>query len=226
MDELTMKEQLNSDRTKASVFKARQNNKASLGNKMGSALALRSSASGRNPSQGKNNANQSGAGNEERTQKRGGAFESLTQKMAQAGGPSGAALGAALGGGEGLTAGLHPASKEALKYSWLNLIDSVGFTFLYLILHFIVRYIAGSKSVCRFGEEGAFGLIPKEAQTAISAAEGEEGLASKGSEYAEIIVFLSLLIIVSVNLLIMWLMLMAPFLLIGGGVIGLISLIK
>jgi hypothetical protein len=196
MDELSMKNQLNSDRTKASVLKARQNN-----------------------------ANTSDVGSKEKIQKRGGVFESLTQRMAQAGGPSGAAVGAALGGGEGLTAQLHPLSKEALKYSWLNLIDSVGLTFLYLILHFIVRYIAGSKSVCRFGEEGAFGLIPKEAQTAVSAVEGEEGLASKGSEYAEIIVFLSLLIIVSINLLIMWLALMAPFLIVGGGIIGVISLV-
>jgi hypothetical protein len=42
---------------------------------------------------------------------------------------------------------------EALKQSWLNLIDSWGLTFLYIDLHFIGKYIAHSRFFCDFGEE-------------------------------------------------------------------------
>ncbi|MEK7139649.1 MAG: hypothetical protein AAB817_03035 [Patescibacteria group bacterium] len=45
------------------------------------------------------------------------------------------------------------ASAELLKQAWLNLIDSIGLTFLYIFFHFCARYIAGSQSFCAFGEE-------------------------------------------------------------------------
>ena len=219
-----MKEQLDADRTKASVLKANQKNTAPSGGKsasLGAPLSLNSSQG-----QKQNTERQEGGGKEAggKSSAQGGMVKSLTQKMAAAGGPSGQALGAALGGGEASSA-LVPLSKEALKYSWLNLIDSVGLTFLYLILHFVVRYIAGSKIVCRFGEEGAFGLVPKEAQTAISSVSGEEGAVSKGSEYAEIIVFGSLLLIISTSLLISFLALICPFIILGAAGIGAFKLI-
>ncbi len=143
-----------------------------------------------------------------------GSQPAAPQTAAQAlpGGSLAALAGLAGGGSAALT---QPLSKEILRQSWLNLIDSVGLTFLYLIFHFIVRYVAGSNILCRFGEEGAFGLIPSSAQSAISAG-GEENIINKGTELAEIIVFFIILITIAVSAFIQFIITMLPVLIVAG----------
>ncbi len=89
---------------------------------------------------------------------------------------------------------IRDLSAEALRQSWLNLIDSWGLTFIYIFIHFLGHYLGGPLSgfFCKFGEEGAFGVIPKQAQAAIGAIEGKTGAGETidaGSEYAELAVF-------------------------------------
>jgi len=48
----------------------------------------------------------------------------------------------------------HIKIKEALRQSWLNLIDSFGATYLYIVFHFLNAYFTPwSNLFCKFGEE-------------------------------------------------------------------------
>ncbi|MFA5188488.1 MAG: hypothetical protein WC460_03960 [Patescibacteria group bacterium] len=64
---------------------------------------------------------------------------------------------------------------QALKFSWLNLIDSFGLTLIYINFHFLGKYIAGSNLFSDFGEE----WLPK---TASEAMPGKGGGAPKWFE--------------------------------------------
>jgi len=72
--------------------------------------------------------------------------------------------------------------KEALKQSWLNLIESYGLTFLYINFHFIMAYLARNKYFCKFGEEGALNFGGK--TDAVSQIDG--GISKFLMEIAEI----------------------------------------
>lgn len=89
---------------------------------------------------------------------------------------------------------LRNLSAEALRQSWLNLIDSWGLTFIYIFIHFLGHYMGGplSSFFCKFGEEGAFGFMPKKYQAVIGVIEGKTGVGETidaGSEYAELVAF-------------------------------------
>lgn len=72
--------------------------------------------------------------------------------------------------------------KEALKQSWYNLIESYGFTFIYINFHFIMAYLAKSKYFCKFGVALSFGGK----MDAISKV--GSGISQTLMEYAEIVI--------------------------------------
>ena len=94
-------------------------------------------------------------------------------------------------GAKGAAAHLQKLSEEALRQSWLNLIPSVGFTFIYIIFHFIFHYLGGplSEFFCKPGKEGAFGLVPKINQPMGGKMTSQNETIEAGSEYAELVVF-------------------------------------
>ena len=56
-------------------------------------------------------------------------------------------------------------SKNFLRLSWTNLITSFGATLVYIIFHFICRYLAASRYFCYFGEEWVPDGMGKEMDT-------------------------------------------------------------
>ena len=76
----------------------------------------------------------------------------------------------------------------ALRYAWLTLIPTFGLTLIYIIIHFIGKYLASSAWFCPFGSEWAPKGVPI-------------GSASSAVEYAEIIAFVILDILIFVSIL-------------------------
>lgn len=72
--------------------------------------------------------------------------------------------------------------KEALKQSWLNIVETYGLTFIYINFHFIMAYLAKNKYFCRFGQEGALSFGGKTA----SLSQVDGGISETLMEYAEI----------------------------------------
>lgn len=74
---------------------------------------------------------------------------------------------------------------ELLAWSWRSLIATFGLTLLYINLHFVVRYIAGSQQFSPFGQALRFGKI---------------SIGGKGAEFAEIIAMLVLDVLAAIAL--------------------------
>ncbi len=54
---------------------------------------------------------------------------------------------------DAVVAPISRATSEALKQSWLNLIDSYGLTLLYINFHVFSRFVFGPKMFCKLGHE-------------------------------------------------------------------------
>jgi len=78
-------------------------------------------------------------------------------------------------------------SQAALKYCWVSTVPSYGLSLLYVIFHFVIKYLPNplSRFFCKMGEEGMFGVTPPPPK--------EVPGAEKGAELAEIIVVLALI---------------------------------
>lgn len=90
---------------------------------------------------------------------------------------------------------IQEPSKKALKACWLNCIETYGLTLIYVIFHFIMKYLGGpfSRFFCKMGSEGLFGITPPPPK--------EIPGAEAGAETAEIIVVVSLLLLLGLVLL-------------------------
>ncbi len=82
-----------------------------------------------------------------------GIARTLRTKMAQARQLAAAVRAAPEAAREAAKQAVKNFTAQALKFSWLNLIDSFGLTYFYILFHFVVAYILGVESFCRFGEE-------------------------------------------------------------------------
>lgn len=76
--------------------------------------------------------------------------------------------------------GANMLTAQALKAAWLNLIDSLGLTLIYINFHFIGKYFANSSYFCDFGEEWVLKMPGSDQVPGI-------GTAKTGLKYAEII---------------------------------------
>ena len=50
---------------------------------------------------------------------------------------------------------------KALKFCWLNVIDTYGLTLLYINFHFFAKYLASSNAFCEFGDEWTYEIKTK-----------------------------------------------------------------
>jgi hypothetical protein len=103
---------------------------------------------------------------------------------------------------------------RALNFSWLNLIDSFGLTFLYILFHFVMAYIVGSQAFCKFGEEWA---PPKAPQAQ------KEFAKSFGAEIFEIIGMFLILVIIIVAVLVIFSAVLLSLGVIGEATLGVIK---
>jgi len=95
---------------------------------------------------------------------------------------------------EGLAAmknAISMATSEALKQSWLNIIDSFGLTLIYIYFHVFCRFVFGPEVFCKLGHEwlggksggGASGVASKGASAAKGAGKSSSGLSETASSF-------------------------------------------
>lgn len=95
---------------------------------------------------------------------------------------------------EGLAAmknAISMVTSEALKQSWLNLIDSFGLTLIYIYFHVFCRFVFGPEVFCKLGHEwlggksggGASGVASKGASAAKGAGKSSSGLSETASSF-------------------------------------------
>lgn len=97
-------------------------------------------------------------------------------------------------------------TSQLLKMAWLNLIDSVGLTLIYINAHVFLRWVLGDTFFCKLGEE----WIPKQA----AAAGGEAAkTAGKGIGIIEVMVlfFLDLAVLFAILMSLAWIVLIVAF---------------